>query len=111
MSSHIAERDWKQLSKLKPELLNRACQKILDEAAKIATGKGNSPHEQYLKLYKFVEQEDGTIANAFDGHRRSTAIMMIAAMYGQGMMTEEELMTFSEETREVVLLICRRPLK
>jgi hypothetical protein len=109
MPQQILERDWKQFSKLKPELLNRFCQKILDEAARIATTKADSPHDQYLDLFKFIDEENRKIADAFNDHRRSTALWMIAHLYGHGMMTEEELMTFSEETRESVLFMCKPP--
>ncbi|MDB6023472.1 MAG: hypothetical protein JWQ04_3329 [Pedosphaera sp.] len=109
MPRQIPESDWKRFSQLKPVLLNRFCQKILDEAGQIATGPTGTPHERYLKLYQFIQREDRKIADAFNDHRRSTALIMLTHLYSHGLMTKEELMTFGEETRQVILMVSASP--
>jgi hypothetical protein len=42
---------------------------------------------------------------SIDDHRRSTVLAKLARLYSLGLLTEEELGAFSEETRETALLL------
>ena len=97
----IRESDWKLWRALSKEALERHCQKILTEAAGLATGE-ESAHERYLKLYRLVKRRDEEIADVFNDPRRSRAYLQIALAVRKRIITRAELGRFSEETRNVV---------
>jgi len=59
-------------------------------------------HERYLNLYQYVQKRDRILASAFDDQRRSNALLKLAAIYAQGLLTEEEFARFTEETRRKI---------
>jgi hypothetical protein len=103
----IPERDWKLLRDLKPVLLDRFCAEVLRKAAEIATASTGSRHDCYLKLYKFLHNEDEKLAAAFNEHSRSKAIWKLMQIHALGLLTDAEFMSFSEETRKIVLFMER----
>jgi hypothetical protein len=108
MNRGIPESDWKLFRRLEPIALDRFCSRVLDEAARIAGEPGKTSHERYLKLYKFIREQDRDLAAAFDDHRRSTALQKLAQIYALGLLTEAELGDFTEGTRETVLFLTAR---
>ena len=102
MFCEIPERDWKLLKHLKPRLLDRFCETVLVEVAKIAKDLKRSSHERYLELYRYTREQDRIIASAFNDHRRSTALLKISTIHSVGLFTDEEFAEFSEETRRMI---------
>lgn len=96
----IPERDWKLLRELAPSALERFCNQVLRSAKQIADSPGVSSHERYLKLYRMIQKEDRALAEAFNDHRRSTALWKIAEIRSLGLFSEEEFSRFSEQTRQ-----------
>lgn len=94
----IAERDWKRWRQLTPILLDRFCRAVVRKAATFSDSAA-SGHEQFLALYHFVAKSNQELARVFDNPRRSTALVQIAAAVSLGIMTREELDSFSEELR------------
>jgi len=105
MLEHLPESDWKEWQRLAPILLNRFCESVVTAAAKFRT-EGDSGHERFLALYRFVAESNRKIANVFDDRRRSNALFKIATAVSTEIMCAEELASFSEETRECVRKIC-----
>lgn len=101
MQEHLPERDWKRWQQLAPVLLNRFCESIVVTAAGFAR-RSESGHERFLALYRFIGDSNRDIAVVFDDRRRSNAIVKIAAAMTRGIMKDEELSSFSEETQERV---------
>jgi hypothetical protein len=64
---------------------------------------GLSPHEQYLKVYRFIHDKDRELGSAFNDLRRSTATFQIRVIKNLGVITDEELSRFSEGTQKVLL--------
>jgi hypothetical protein len=52
-----------------------------------------------------MEQQDQDLAFAFNDHRRSTAFIKTARLHTLGLLTEDELGAFTEETRETVSIL------
>ncbi|NKF23354.1 peptide ABC transporter substrate-binding protein [Solimonas marina] len=98
----LNERDWKVLQNLKRPLLERFCQVALFSAEQIIQDKTKTYHERYGALYEFVQQRDKALALAFDGLRRSNALMRLVFMRQAELFTEEEFGQFSEDTRRRV---------
>jgi hypothetical protein len=102
MSADFPERDWKTLSSLQTVLLNRLCQKILDEAKTEIERPEKSSHERYRTLFQIILDRDKDIAGAFNGLRRSTAFLQLGVIYSLGLLTPDDLQRFSPETAQRV---------
>lgn len=100
----MTESEWKLLRTVKEAALERHCKRIMDECQAVIQGSGTN-HERYLRLYEVVENGDNQIAWAFNDLRRSVADERLAFMMRLGLVTNEELGRFSEETRERTRLI------
>jgi hypothetical protein len=99
MSDAIKEVDWKVFREVQPIALDRFCKRILGEVAGIAADGTKTNHERYLAVFRLIRERDDEIAGAFNDFRRSTAIYQIAQIKRLGLLTEEELARFSDETR------------
>ena len=102
MSREISEADWKILRQLKPLALERFCQRVLAEVAHLAADTTKSAHERYLAIFELTRDRDKDLARAFNNLRRSTALWQLASMKSQRLLTEAELASFSQETREIL---------
>jgi hypothetical protein len=100
----ISEPDWKVWRRLHTVALDRYCQKVLRDAAKLETDDGTA-HERYVKLYQLVRRRDKKIGEIFDGPSRSDAYFKIAAARHARMLTDDEIAEFSEETQKVVAFL------
>ena len=103
----IPESDWKLFRQLHPIALNRFCEKVLADIARIGADAKATPHERYLRIYKLVEQRDRTMGEAFNDLRRSTAIMRLLTICSHNLLTEDEIGRFTQETRDVIALFSR----
>jgi len=102
MSSHIPEADWRQFKRVHQDLLQRFCQRVLDDLAAVLRAADGTPHEHYLRAYELLRKSDKELARAFDDFRRSTVLMQLVVMRGMGLLTDEDLSRFSRETQESV---------
>lgn len=100
--SDFPESDWKKFRTLHKVALDRFCTGVLDEAAGITADRQPSNHEAYRRLYRLMRERDKELARLFDDFRRSTALRQLLAIYSEGLVTEEELATFSAETQHRV---------
>lgn len=99
----IKESDWKLFMRLKPVLLNRLCDQILQECAQVIANQDKSAHERYGALFELMERRDQDVAICFDDPRRSNAELKIMALYVRGLLEPDEFAQFSEETRTRVM--------
>ncbi len=102
MTKDITESDWKLFRKLHPIAVERFCQQILNELEAVSADDSKSCHQRYLDIFKLVARRDKELATAFDDLRRSTALMQIIAIYGRGLLTDDELNGFSPVLVHVV---------
>jgi hypothetical protein len=105
MLRDIRESDWKLFRQLQSVALQRFCQRVLDEIVQVASEADKSSHERYGEIYGLIQKRDKELAAAFDGPRRSRALVQLAHLQGHGLLTEEEFSRFSSETREIIQLL------
>ncbi len=98
------ESDWKKFTKLKKIALERFCESVLDESQILCERGHLTAHERYLDLYKIIQTRDKELGRVFDGHSRSRADQQLRDMYNKGLVTDDELSKFSEETQNLVTL-------
>jgi hypothetical protein len=68
-----------------------------------------TPHERFLELYKLLQDRNYDVARAFDDMRRSRAKDRLLAMRSLGIVTDENMAAFSDETRDSVELFEQPP--
>jgi hypothetical protein len=102
MMREIKESDWKLLRQLDTEAVERFCKQILLEIERINSDRAESFHQKYLDIYALLHRRDKEIAQTFDDLRRTTAFIHLASMKDRGLLTEDELVRFSQETQDVV---------
>ena len=98
----IKESDWKYLRNLKKELLDRLCNRILDDVRTEYGLEKREPdaHEQYLKVYNLIKKRDKMVADCFDDWSRSDIIFNILFLIKYKVITAEEVAQLSDETKE-----------
>jgi len=98
----IPESDWRQFKRVRQVLLERFCQRTLDDLAAMLRARQGSAHDQYRRAYELIAKRDKELACAFNDFRRSTAVMQLVIMRGMGLLSDEELRVFSEQTQQTV---------
>ena len=100
--NEIKESDWKYLRNLKKELLDRLCNRILDDVRTECGLEKREPdaHEQYLKVYNLIKKRDKMVADCFDDWSRSDIIFNILFLIKYKVITAEEVAQLSDETKE-----------
>lgn len=98
----IKESEWKRLRKLETVALERFCTRILREAGDVCVQRSKTAHERYLQLYRLLLDRDAEMARAFNDLRRSTALARLLNMTALGLLANDELSGFSEETQDLI---------
>ena len=93
----IKESDWKVFKPLRELALERFCERVLDEIARVSADATKSKHERYLAIYRLVRDRDKEIDPIFDYLRRSTAFRQICAFRAQALLTEQDLEKLSPD--------------
>ncbi len=101
----IPETDWKQMRSMKARVLDDACGRILTGVESILQKREGRNHEAYLALWALLNKEDDKIASMFDDWRRSTALVTLMQWHSHGLVSESDLVLFTEETRNTVKAI------
>jgi len=96
----IKESDWKVFRRLHAIALERFCDQILMNVKKLVSTPSKSAHERYLAVFKELRERDKEMAEAFDGPRRSMALLQLAAIQRNSLLTKEEMGQLSRETIE-----------
>ena len=102
MDRHIPEADWRQFKRIYPVLLERFCQRVLDDLAELLRAGDGTAHEKYLRINKLIQKRDKDFGAVFDYFRRSTAVLQLAMMRRMGLLGEQELSGFSVETQAII---------
>jgi hypothetical protein len=101
----IRESDWKVLRRVHPLALERFCERVLAEVARISREDAKSYHARYLEIFELIQQDNQKLAHMFDNPRRSQAFMMLAQIRSQGLLTEDEFSSLSEQTRGAIQML------
>ena len=111
MARDIPESDWKIFRQLNAIALRRFCRRTLSEIEGNAAEHSKSSYQRYLAAYETQLRRENELSRAFDGLRRSTAILRIAGLRSRAFIDDEEFVSFSKETRRVNDLLINRRVK
>ena len=67
-------------------------------------GKFPSNREAYQQLYSVLTDEDDAIARRYDGLSGSRWLMVVAQLFSEKVITEEDIKEFSDETKNIIRL-------
>ena len=102
MAIEIKESDWKLFRQLHQVALERFCERVLDEVRATTAETGDGYHDRYLRVFDLIRDRDKTIARTFNDPRRSIALIQLANIKHEGLLTAAEMARFSPETREAL---------
>jgi len=71
MLGNIPESDWHHFKRVHQVLLERFCQRTLDDLGAMLRASEGSAHEQYRRAYELLVDRDEELARAFDDFRRN----------------------------------------
>ena len=108
-TNEMSESDWKILKELKPLVLDRLCALVLQKVAQQCDSPSETNHQRFLKARSLIEAVNKDLGQIFDDMPRSNALERLRSMVAQELITEEELLRFSEETRSKVWWIENGP--
>jgi hypothetical protein len=103
----MRESEWKLFRKVREAALDRFCEHVLSEISDLLSPARGSHHDRYLAVFKLLENRDRELAEMFDNPRRSTALMQLAQMRSQDLLTDEEFARFGLDTRDWVEKLLR----
>jgi hypothetical protein len=107
VTRQIPESEWKVFRRLRAVALERFCDRVLEEAGRLAADGSRGSHERYLEPYRLIQKRDEELGDCFNDPRRSTASFQLARIHGERLLTEEELHQLSPETRAVMEFLAR----
>ena len=100
MEGFLKEKDWKYMRSIHDEMLHKLCADINRRAAEIATSSPGNPHDQYLALYRYIQESDAVIADCFNDWRRSRLSLKIMNLRYHGLLTNQYIKKLSAEAQE-----------
>jgi len=104
--SSVPEKDWKLFRKLQTQLTAKACESVFKQVENVVNDRIGKEHQSYLDLYALIDVEDAKIAEMFNNPTRNNVLLKIVALKSHGVLSDQQLQMFSEETQEVVRRIC-----
>lgn len=101
----IPEKDWKVLRSLKDEKLAKFCDAVFEKVGTIIANKGTESHKAYLELWSLIRDEDEKLGAMFDELKRSNALRKLGVWRHYGVLSDEDLALFTDETRDSVVFL------
>ncbi len=101
----IPEKDWKRLRAKKEEKLDQVCEIIINNIKAAMPDQEHGHHKAYLDIWNIIHSGDAKIVEMFDDLRRSNAIFKLASWHRNGLLNENELIEFTEETQASIVAI------
>ena len=89
---------------MKNHILSISCNNIFEKIDQISCKRKDKEHESYLKLWKLLNKEDREISIMFDDLKRSNAVMKLASWKRNGLISEEKMAEFTNETQQSIEL-------
>jgi hypothetical protein len=93
----ISESDWKKFKIIKENALERFCSEAIADVKEGLSESENSNINKVVCLYMILENYNKRIRLLFDDHARSKAQMQLIMYRSEGLVTDDEIQSLSEE--------------
>ena len=94
------ESDWRTFRRIVPVLRDRYLENVNCDLIKTLGARGKKPTEQFWDTEERMQDEVQILRACLDGHSRAKMVMFMHLMHRYGMMTDDDLSSFSDELRE-----------
>lgn len=101
MSLDIKESDWKKLRKLSEVALARAFDRAIARMQTIQSMNRKS-QIKFWDIKNYADKQSKLLARLFDGMKRSNAMDRLMMIWRENLLTDDEIKSFSPETRQMV---------
>ena len=102
MEELIIYADWKMLRELHPIVMDRFCQRHLDNVSKMINTTTVGAHQRYQDIVGLMKSFDNLMKLLFADFRRSDGLMKLAGLREAKLVTDEEYARFGEATHRWV---------
>lgn len=100
--------DWKKFKELYGIAHERFCRQALDAVQAVLSDSERPAHERFEKVQELMRAQAKDLYRTFEHLARSQAFFQLAGFVHRDLVTEEELATFSDQTRAALNMILRR---
>ncbi len=97
----IKESDWKKWKQLRLQAIDRYCATTFAQVQEITDGDA-SIHDRHRDLHELVSRRDKEIVQLFDPLTRSRTIGQLMNLHRGGLVSNNDLMQFSDELQAAV---------
>jgi hypothetical protein len=104
MVGDFPEKDWKVFRSLHPIACERYCNQAISELEEILSKTSEPSGHRFWDALKAADRHAEEIRTVFDDFRRSTALIQLMRMRVLGLIHDNEMSRFSEETQKIVKL-------
>ena len=99
----IRESDWRVFRDLHGALMERFCERVLEEVAQAANNAKQDASKRFSTVARLMRERAKDLNDLAD-HRRSTAFLIIARMYNrEKLFLPDEFERFSHEIRDQIM--------
>ena len=98
----ISEADWKCFKAVHAIAVQRYADRCLQEVQTYLADKTASAAERYFQIRDGINKREKDRRRLFDASRRSIAVIQLAMMRAEKLVTDDEMDRFSDELRQRV---------
>lgn len=108
MALEFPPSDWKKFKDLYRLAHERFCRQALDAVQAVLKDSEMPAYERLEKIQKLLRAKEKDLSGTFENLARSRAYFQLAIFAHRGLVTDEELAAFSDQTKAALDLILRR---
>lgn len=97
MEELMKDADWKILREMHPMIVDRFCQRHLDNVSKMINTTSVGAHQRYKDIVALMKSFENLMNLFFADFRRSDGLMKLAGLREAKLVTDEEYALFSAE--------------
>jgi hypothetical protein len=98
----IHESDWKKFKGLHDIAMRRFFEISVEEMTRRATATKGAAQKRFGDALEYAQKRRKEAVELFDGMKRSAALIQLARMRREGLVTDEELLPLTEDARKFV---------
>jgi hypothetical protein len=98
----LPESDWKKFNGLLEIAMQRYFERATEEMKRRVTAEHAPAKDRFWDAFEYAQKQRRRARELFDEYRRSTALIQLALMRRDELLTDEELMPLTQATRQFI---------